>query len=73
MERVPLESSWISSAGYDAAVRELEVETLAGAVYRYLAVPPEEYAALLAAESHGRYLNLRIKPRYGYRRVSPCP
>ncbi|MEV4615137.1 KTSC domain-containing protein [Kitasatospora sp. NPDC049258] len=72
MERVPLESSWIRSAGYDAATRELELETARGDVYRYLAVPAQEYAGLLAAPSHGRYVNLRIKPRYGYRRVSPA-
>ncbi|MER8186713.1 KTSC domain-containing protein [Kitasatospora sp. NPDC094015] len=70
MERVPLESSWIRSAGYDPRTRELELETVSGAVYRYLAVPAREWAALLAAPSHGRYVNLRIKPRYGYRLVT---
>ncbi|MFJ1705483.1 KTSC domain-containing protein [Kitasatospora sp. NPDC088346] len=71
MERVPLESSCVRSAGYDAAGRRLEVEYTGGSVYHYLAVPAEEYAGLLAAESHGTYLNREIKGRYAYRRVSP--
>jgi KTSC domain len=35
-------------------------------VYRYFDVPTEEYAAFMAAESKGTYLNQVFKPR-GYR------
>jgi hypothetical protein len=40
-------------------------------VYRYFDVPGEEYAALMAAESKGTYLNQVFKSReYGYVVVS---
>ncbi|GAA2739281.1 MULTISPECIES: KTSC domain-containing protein [Kitasatospora] len=69
MRREHLDSSCVRSAGYDPAEGELEVEFVGGSVYRYLAVPEPVYRALLAAESHGRYLNREIKGRYGYRRI----
>jgi len=69
MRRAPLESSCLRSAGYDPAAGELEVEFTGGGIYRYLRVPEQEYLALLAAESRGRYLNDRNKRRYAYRRV----
>jgi hypothetical protein len=34
-----------------------------GDVYRYFDVPGEEYAAFMAAESKGTYLNQVFKPR----------
>ena len=38
-----------------------------GDVYRYFDVPAEEYAAFMAAESKGTYLNQVFKLReYGY-------
>jgi hypothetical protein len=44
--------------------RELEIEFRAsGDVYRYFDVPGEEYAAFMAAESKGTYLNQVFKPR----------
>lgn len=67
MERVPVYSSCIASIGYDPKTRELEVEFLEdGEVYRYTDVPPEEYAAFMAADSKGTYLNEVFKPK-GYR------
>jgi KTSC domain-containing protein len=69
LHRRPLESTAIRSVGYDPARRHLDIEFAGGAVYRYLGVPPREYAALLAAESHGRYVNTRIRDRYRWVRV----
>ena len=58
MRRVWVDSSSIASIGYDAAKRELEIEFReSGDVYRYFDVPREEYAAFLAADSKGTYLN----------------
>jgi hypothetical protein len=58
--------------GYRRAQQELEIEFRAsGDVYRYFNVPAQEYAAFMAAESKGTYLNQVFKPReYRYVVVS---
>ena len=67
MRRIPVRSTSIASIGYVPKNRELEIEFRAsGDVYRYFDVPTEEYAAFMAAESKGTYLNQVFKPR-GYR------
>jgi hypothetical protein len=64
MRRVPVRSTSIASIGYLPAERELEIKFRAsGDVYRYFDVPSEEYAAFMAAESKGTYLNQVFKPR----------
>lgn len=69
MKRVPLDSSSIASIGYAPQDRVLELEFReSGQVYRYFDVPAEEYAAFLAADSKGTYLNQVFKPR-GYRYI----
>jgi hypothetical protein len=72
MRRIPVSSISIGSIGYRRAQRELEIEFRAsGDVYRYFDVPAEEYAAFMAAESKGTYLNQVFKPReYRYVVVS---
>jgi len=73
MQRVPLESSSIASIGYDPRERVLELEfRQSWEVYQYFDVPTEEYAAFLAADSKGTFLNQRLKPRgYRYQRLPP--
>lgn len=69
MRRIPVRSTSIASIGYLPASRELEIRFReSGDVYRYFDVPGEEYAAFMAAESKGTYLNQVFKPR-GYRYV----
>jgi KTSC domain len=64
MRRIWIDSSGIASIGYEAAARELEIEFRdSGDLYGYFDVPREEYAALLAAESKGTYLNQVFKPQ----------
>ena len=58
------------SAGYDAGRHVLELEFPSGQVYDYLAVQASVHAGLLAAESHGRYFNQRIRGHYEFRRVA---
>ena len=48
----------------------LEIEYAGGSIYRYHGVPPVEHAALMRADSLGIYVNLRIKPRYPFSRVT---
>ena len=69
MLRDRIESSSLTSIGYDPASRTLEVEFQGGRVYRYFDVPPARYRDLLRADSAGRFLNTRIKGFYDYRRV----
>jgi hypothetical protein len=60
-------SSNIRSVGYDPQTAVLEVKFHNNRVYQYLDVPPEEFDALMAAESKGRFLNRVIKPQHPYR------
>lgn len=57
MNRMPVNSSNIHSVGYDRESQTLEVAfSGSGGIYQYADVRPDEYAALLAAESKGRHL-----------------
>ena len=71
MDRERVDSSSLSSVGYDPRSETLEVEFRNGGVYDYLDVPADEVRRLRRAESFGRYLNTRIKPRYPVRKVRP--
>ena len=54
MRRIGVNSSSITSIGYDSQRRELEIEfRSSGDVYRYFDVPMEEFNEFLAAESKG--------------------
>jgi hypothetical protein len=70
VERTPVSSSLIRSVGYDAGARVLEVELVAGQVYRYRDVAPFIYEGLLAAKSKGTFFNKKIARRYAYEQVS---
>lgn len=61
MNREPVESSTVSSIGYDATTAVLEVEFHSGGLYQYSQVPSDVHARLLAAKSIGSYLNTVIK------------
>jgi hypothetical protein len=64
MQREPLESSSLRSLGYDPTTNTLEVEFKSGRIYRYLGVPPTEYAALRNARSIGGYFTRQIRNNY---------
>lgn len=69
MDRVPVESSSIASAGYSPEMGTLEVEYRNGSLYQYFAVPKSVFDALLAARSKGVFVSERIRGHYPYRRV----
>lgn len=69
MQRQPVSSSNIESIGYDPASQILEVAFLNHTVYQYFNVPLPVYEALMAAGSHGTYLNAHIKGNYQYEKV----
>jgi hypothetical protein len=67
---IPVESSSIELVGYDQEERELYVRFHnRGRTYAYEGVSRDQFDALLAAPSKGRYLNWEIKPYHRYRRV----
>ncbi len=67
---IPLSSSDLRSAEYDAAGATLTIVFHDGSVYEYYGVPHSEYAGLLNASSHGQYFHAHIKGRYRYRKIS---
>ena len=66
---MPLDSEALSSVGYDAARRVLEVEFTSGRVYQYFDVPEREVERLLDAPSRGHFFSERVRGRYRYRQV----
>jgi hypothetical protein len=64
MKRQPLRSSVLRSAGYDPATAILELEFTSGDVYRYFAVPPSVFRALIENDSPGAYFNQNIGSHY---------
>ena len=71
MERSPLASRAIVSAGYDATSQALELEFASGRIYQYQGVSQGTYEWLLRAASKGAYVTRMIKDRYPYRDVTP--
>lgn len=69
MKRVPVDSSMMTSVGYDAAGRILEIEFRSGHVYRYFAVSEDVVRALLEAPSKGRFFHACIDGCFDYQRV----
>ena len=61
-----VDSSNIEAIGYDAATQDLYVQFLSGSTYIYHGVPQEIYENLMAAPSHGSYLNREIKNVFEY-------
>src|SRR6476660_9667958 len=64
IKRAPIESSAIATVGYSKTIRALEIEFRNGAIYRYLEVPPNVYAALLRARSKARFYDDNVRHRY---------
>jgi hypothetical protein len=73
MERTPLASSAVTSAGYDDATLVLEIEFSSGRIYQYDAVPRSVYDWLLRTPSKGSYVTRMISDRYAYRDVTAPP
>lgn len=69
MERSPLSSGNLASAGYDDGSATLEVEFKNSHVYQYFDVPRAVYEELTNASSPGNYLAKEIKGRYRYIRL----
>ncbi len=66
--RVAVESSSVTSVGFDASLSAMEIEFAGGAVYRYFAVPAAVHAALMDASSKGVFFNLHVRAKYPFAR-----
>ena len=64
MRRRPVDSSAITSVGYDPAREMLELEFSSGNVYRYFGVPEEIYEDFLQARSKGQFFGTFIRGQY---------
>jgi hypothetical protein len=69
MQRTPLRSRALVSAGYDPGAQILELEFHNGRVYRYRAVPAGVFAFLMRTASKGSFVNRMIDGRYAYEEV----
>jgi len=67
--RNSVESSNITSVGYDSKNKILEVEFKHGSVYQYFDVPENIYTELMNANSHGFYFSANIRNNYEYQKV----
>ena len=70
MERIPVVSSNIISAGYDPEKQLLEIEFKGNVVWQYTGVPENVWMEFISAPSQGKYFSSQIRPRFtdfGYR------
>jgi len=69
MDKERVESSNISSIGYDPDSETLEIEFSNGSIYQYYGVPENLYNKIMGASSKGQFLHQYIKNQYPYSRV----
>ncbi|HEV7415476.1 MAG TPA: KTSC domain-containing protein [Tianweitania sediminis] len=69
IRRQPVRSTSIHEVGDDPDTRMLDVKFIGGGLYRYADVPPFLHEALLIAPSPGRFVNERIRGRFGCHRI----
>lgn len=71
MERTPVQSSSVSSVGYDRDSSTLEIEFLNGSIYQYFGVPESIFDGLMNAPSKGKFLDQFVKKAgYSYARIA---
>ncbi|MBN1404509.1 MAG: KTSC domain-containing protein [Opitutales bacterium] len=69
MERRRVISTLLSSVGYDAAAKHLEVELVNGSVFEYYGVPEDIHRALMNADSRGSFYHGMIEHVYAFRKL----
>ena len=69
MERTPVDSSNISSIGYDEGSNTLEIEFHSGGIYQYFDVPIGIHQGIMGAGSKGQYFAQHIKGYYRFVKV----
>ena len=70
MKKYPVDSAAMTSVGYDADQRVLEIQFKnGGAIRQFYEVPEEIFDDLMAADSQGDYFNTAIHGKFEERRV----
>jgi hypothetical protein len=69
MNRDPINSSNILSAGYDEPSQTLEVEFTSGMIYQYYNISLALFEAFMTSPSKGQFFNQNIKNAYAFSRV----
>lgn len=69
MEREYVNSSMITSFGFDSSSSTLEVEFKNGAVWQYFDVPESVYYEMKSASSCGKFWHANIKGQYAESQV----
>lgn len=69
MTRNSVQSSNLSSVGYDSENQILEIEFKKSGIYQYYRVPLNVYNGLMTASSHGEYFNAYIKGVYDFKKI----
>ena len=69
MERQHVQSSNISSVGYNKECQILEIEFYSGGIYQYDSVPLNIYESFMVADSKGKYFFGHIKKLYRFRKI----
>lgn len=62
-------SSVVASVFYNPLTHKLRVNFVSGAVYDYKNVPERIFRQMKTAISKGRFLNQRIKTRFGFEKI----
>lgn len=70
MNRKPLSSGKLKSAGYDESARVMEIEFTNGDVYEYKGVSREIYRQLMASPSPSSYFEDKIDEQFSGKRLS---
>ncbi len=70
MDRIPMSSSNIKSAGYDEGNSILEIEFKDGNLYQYFNVPLNIWENFKLASSKGKFFAFHVKEKFRYRKIS---
>jgi hypothetical protein len=69
MNRKPLKSSKIRSAGHDQRSRVMEIEFVNGDIFEYTSVSPEIYRQLMASPSPNSFFEDKIEESFSGKRT----
>ncbi|MGJ7033790.1 KTSC domain-containing protein [Niabella hirudinis] len=69
MIREYVESSMITSFGFDPSISTLEIEFKSGVVWQYFDVPDSVYYEMKSAASFGKFFHANIKGQYAESQV----
>ncbi|MEO5642209.1 MAG: KTSC domain-containing protein [Bacteroidia bacterium] len=70
MKRISVESSMISSIGYEASTKTLEIEFNTGAIWQYADFPKDLWDKFKNCKSYGRFFLEHIQDFYADTKIA---